>query len=59
MYIKIGKKEPTLNFQNLNEDKVEINNNVLYFKKVVKPSNNEIKNHSEYLKSSLKKNFFN
>ena len=55
----IGQKEPTLNFQNLNEDKVEINNNVLYFKKVVKPSNNEIKNHSEYLKSSLKKNFFN
>ncbi len=55
----IGQKEPTLNFQNLNEDKVEINNNVLYFKKVVKPSNNEIKDHSEYLKSSLKKNFFN
>ncbi len=55
----IGQKEPTLNFQNPNEEKVEINNNVLYFKKVIKPSNNEMKDHFEYLKSSLKKNFFN
>ena len=55
----IGQKEPTLNFQNPNEEKVEINNNVLYFKKVIKPSDSEMKDHFEYLKSSLKKNFFN
>ena len=54
----IGQKEPTLNFKNLDEEKIEINNNVLYFKKVIKPSDNEIKDHSKYLKSSLKKNFF-
>jgi len=55
----IGQKEPTLNFQNLDEEKFEINKNILYFKKVVKLSDNEIKDHSDYLKSSLKKNFFN
>ncbi len=55
----IGQKEPTLNFQNSDEEKVKISNNVLYFKKIVKPNDNEIKDHFEYLKSSLKKNFFN
>ena len=55
----IGQKEPTLNFQNLDEEKVEISNNVVYFKKIVKPSNNELQDHSKYLKTSLKKNFFN
>tara|TARA_A100001015_G_scaffold252007_1_gene291366 strand:- start:486 stop:1148 length:663 start_codon:yes stop_codon:yes gene_type:complete len=54
----IGQKEPTLNFKNLDEEKIEINNNVLYFKEVIKPSDKEIKDHSKYLKSSLKKNFF-
>ena len=55
----IGQKEPTLNFQNLDEEKVEISNNVVYFKKIVKLSNNELQDHSKYLKTSLKKNFFN
>ena len=30
----------------------------LYFKKVIVPTDVEIKNHLNYLKSSLKKNFF-
>ena len=55
----IGQKEPTLNFQNLDEEKAEISNNVVYFKKIVKLSNNELQDHSKYLKTSLKKNFFN
>ena len=55
----IDQKEPTLNFQeqiikkkNLREDKI------LYFKKVIKPSENELNNHKEYLKKNLKKNYF-
>ncbi len=55
----IDQKEPTLNFQNQNEN--IINNkseNTLYLRKVIKPSLAELKNHNEYLKNKLKKNFF-
>ena len=56
----IDQKEPMLNFQNNIEEQSEtINSNVAYFKKIVKPSKEEISNHKEYLKQSLKKNFFN
>ena len=49
-----------LNFQNnIQEQSETINSNVAYFKKIVKPSKEEISNHKEYLKQSLKKNFFN
>ena len=42
----IDQKEPKLNFQNIDNEKVETNNsNVAYFKKVVLPSQNEIKRH--------------
>ena len=30
-----------------------------YYKKIIKPTEEELKLHKEYLKSSLKKNFFN
>ena len=30
-----------------------------YFKKIIKPTVEELKLHSDYLKSNLKKNFFN
>ena len=56
----IDQKEPTLNFQNQtnqNEDKVY--EKILYFKKIIKPTENEIKNHKSYLKNDLKKNNFN
>ena len=55
----IDQKEPTLNFQNL--DTVTDNQNsskVSYFKKVIKPSKDEILKHNEYLKNHLKKNYF-
>tara|TARA_B100001057_G_scaffold128566_1_gene127642 strand:+ start:640 stop:1305 length:666 start_codon:yes stop_codon:yes gene_type:complete len=56
----IDQKEPTLNFQNTNIDKKDvINSNVMYSKKIVKPSAEELKNHKEYLKQNLKKNYFN
>jgi len=56
----IDQKEPTLNFQNQDLQNEKINkNNILYFKKVVQLSSEEIKEHEKYLKNSLKKNFFN
>jgi len=56
----IDQKEPTLNFQNQDID-VKDNNlsNVAYFKKIIIPTEEEVKKHKEYLKLNLKKNFFN
>ena len=56
----IDQKEPTLNFINETTDnKYQKDNKVLYFKKIIKPSDKEKNNHSQYLKTNLKKNFFN
>ena len=55
----IDQKEPTLNFKNQDLDKTNDEfKKVLYYKKIVTPSNQEIENHKLYLKKSLKKNFF-
>ena len=62
VYINLlDQKEPTLNFQNQENNKSEVisDENILYYKKVIKPSPEEIKLHKEYLNKSLKKNFFN
>ena len=62
VYINLlDQKEPTLNFKDEENIKKIIgsNNSSKYYKKVVKPTEEEIKLHKEYLKSSLKKNFFN
>ena len=56
----IDQKEPSLNFNNETIDnKYQMDNKVLYFKKIIKPSGKEKFNHSQYLKTNLKKNFFN
>jgi DNA polymerase-3 subunit epsilon len=57
----IDQKEPSLNFneENLEIEKKINTNNVLYFKKIIIPSDQEKKKHNQYLKTSLKKNFFN
>ena len=56
----IDQKEPTLNFHNETNDNKQLNDkNILYFKKVIKPSDEEKSKHDQYLKTSLKKNFFN
>ena len=56
----IDQKEPTLNFNSETIDnKYQMDNKVLYFKKIIKPSGKEKFNHSQYLKTNLKKNFFN
>ena len=56
----IDQKEPTLNFQNHENDNLEINliNNNLYCKKIVKVTTEELELHKNYLKRNLKKNFF-
>ena len=55
----IDQKEPSLNFENLDQDiKLQNDHNVSYFKKVVKPTFEELKQHKDYLKNSLKKNFY-
>ena len=55
----IDQKEPTLNFQS-DDTKINQNKNTStnYFKKIVTPTTDELKNHKEYLKNNLKKNFF-
>ena len=56
----IDQKEPKLNFQNSDNEKEEVNNSdVAYFKKIVSPTEDEIKRHNEYLRQHLKKNYFN
>ena len=56
----IDQKEPKLNFNNETGGVTEIlETNISYFKKVIKPSDKEKKNHEKYLKTNLKKNFFN
>jgi len=55
----IDQKEPSLNFVNEDEKQTEINSKVSYFKKIITPSEDEIKKHKEYLKNNLKKNYFN
>ena len=56
----IDQKEPTLNFQNHENDNFGINlsNNNLYCKKIVKVTAKEFELHKNYLKKNLKRNFF-
>ena len=54
----IDQKEPTLDFQINEKQNHEKENIKLYYKGVVRPTQIEIENHKNYLKNSLKKNFF-
>ena len=55
----IDQKEPTLDFQNQDNEIIEKNvSGIVYFKKVVEPTSEELKKHKEYLKNNLKKNFY-
>ena len=55
----IDQKEPTLNFNNESKNRIEFSDTkVLYYKKVIKLTDKEKQNHSKYLKTELKKNFF-
>ncbi|MDC1220999.1 DNA polymerase III subunit epsilon [bacterium] len=62
VYINLlDQKEPTLNFKNEDNEKtlIDSNNKNQYYKKIIRPTEEELKLHKQYLKSSLKKNFFN
>ena len=55
----IDQKEPTLDFQNQDNDiKENQQSSINYFKKIITPTPDEIKKHKEYLKNNLKKNFY-
>ena len=55
----IDQKEPTLDFQNYDQEIKETNSsNIKYFKKIVKPNFEELRKHKDYLKHNLKKNFY-
>ena len=55
----IDQKEPKLDFQSNNqEDTINNHSHIGHFKKIIKPSAEELKNHKEYLKQHLKKNYF-
>ena len=56
----IDQKEPTFNLVNSENNLSENNDSkILYFKKVIPISEEELIKHKDYLKSNLKKNFFN
>tara|TARA_B100000768_G_scaffold175602_1_gene187229 strand:- start:464 stop:1135 length:672 start_codon:yes stop_codon:yes gene_type:complete len=62
VYINLlDQKEPTLNFKNNEDEKKIIKPNEIsqYYKKVIKPTEDELRLHKQYLKNNLKKNFFN
>ncbi len=55
----IDQKEPTLDFKSHDtEDNKFSSKNILYYKKIITPTQPEKENHDKYLKSSLKKNYF-
>ena len=55
----IDQKEPTLDLKDNLEAEENQSSQIEYYKKVISPSNEEIKKHKEYLKTYLKKNYFN
>ena len=61
IYINLlDQKEPTLQFQDNDKENLEdLRKKVLYFKKVIYPTETEMETHKKYLKQNLKKNFFN
>ena len=60
VYINLlDQKEPKLNFLNQENEVDEVTQKkILYFKKVVPISKEELSKHNNYLKSKLKKNFY-
>ena len=56
----IDQKEPTLNFSvEEKTSKQSVNEKIDYFNKVILPTKEELRKHSDFLKTYIKKNFFN
>ena len=56
----IDQKEPSLDFKSNSGNNVgsNLNTNISYSKKIIKPSETEIEMHKKFLKNNLKKNLF-
>ena len=54
----IDQKEPTLDFSNNQQKDLNTTFKTDYFKKIINPSSEELKQHKDYLNKSLKKNYF-
>ena len=55
----IDQKEPTLDLDSRKDENIDPQNkSILYFKKIIKPSDEEIIKHKEYLNNNFKKNYF-
>ena len=54
----IDQKEPTLDFSNNQQKDLNTTFKADYFKKIINPSSEELKQHKDYLNKSLKKNYF-
>ena len=62
VYINLlDQKEPKLNFQTQDNkgSHINLNRNKTYHKEIISPTEEELNLHKEYLKSNLKKNYFN
>ncbi len=62
VYINLlDQKEPSLNLSAKEETDINHNKNSksLYFNKVIKPTDQELKLHKDFLKKEIKKNYFN
>ena len=55
----IDQKEPTLDLKDNLETEENQSSKIEYYKKVILSSNEELEKHKEYLKTYLKKNYFN
>ena len=56
----IGQREPSFDLKSTDQEfTIAKNQSVNYFKKIVKPTESELKKHKTYLNQNLKKNYFN
>ena len=54
----IDQKEPTFDLAENNESKITLDDKSDYYKKIILPTEQELLDHSEFLKKNLKKNYF-
>ena len=54
----IDQKEPTLDFSNNQQKDLDTTSKADYFKKIISPSPEELREHKNYLNKILKKNYF-
>ena len=62
VYINLlDQKEPAfeLNTEENSENEILINSKIKYYNKIIKPSEEDLKLHKDYLKREIKKNYFN